>query len=609
MITLKQLAIETGLSYDTLKKKLYRNDSQLIEVADIKYRVERIGRRYYVMTQNDITAKQSRYLTDAEREAAYNDLIGALLAGMEEADAMQRIAEQYNVSGKTIRRLYKSFGQLRKKRSDSGLLKSNITNDVLKDFEAYYIRNAQANVRLAYDLVRKKYAHMQLPSYMTFWRYARTLEPLRVSYHYQSQFEKEYTPRLRRDLWAEYEFMECVTLDCWTVPDRVLQSWGLNELTMKKFKHRAMDISFIIIMAVDSKTGYPLAWRALERSVNSEDVMSVLLEVVYNWGRPNMWLMDNGSEFVNESVQRFLRGLYTTEEHEAKRRILFSEAYQPYGKGRHERLHRIFKDEFCAFSDSYSPNQQESRKPTRRLSYVKPMHTLEEWREKFGRYLSSIFMDRERDMWLNPLYSKNSLENKNRPRTMREAFERAYITYTKVSVPAEKLAYLYGKKFRAKLKAGVFTTPASISPIRLTYIPCEEGIPYHRYHEIFEIVINPMNTSQAWIYDMRGMFVCEAKDFRYSNVAQPTQMIAKEYRKIRNKALKEAKKLATLKLQQAHYEDLLKAKGKRETVASEAVEKVVYDQMPQELMDEKTIAFANFLYTGQSQSIEEEHHE
>lgn len=545
-----------------------------------------------------------KHLSSEEKEAALSALTLVLSRGEKETlwDAVKVIAEHYDVSCSSIFRLWRSRKVERKRRTDKGVQKKGIPPNAMEMFEGIYIQNAQGpNVKLAYNLTRRQFQGFDLPI-RYFRARGKEIEPQRLAFHQQAKFESKYTPRVRRDLWAEFEFLDSVSLDGWTVPDRVLHKFGLSDLTKQKFEFAGKDVSMVCVFAFDSKTGYPLAWKAFEKSVSADDVLSILLDVVYNWGRPTSWLLDNGTEFTNESVQRFLRGLYSTDEHELKSRIIFSEPYQPYGKGRHERQHRIFKDEFNAFSRSYSPNAMESRKPTRELSYVAPTHTLAEWVEGFEVYLNGYYREAERASWLNPKEGLHSAINENRPKTLNQAFELAYKTFVPTKIEPQKLAFLYAKKFHAKIKNGLFVTPKSISQIKYSYFPEGEGISFERYHETFEVVVNPTNLYQAWICDLSETFVCEAWDLAGKSLGDaPNRTMAAEYRKRRNQEVKFAKRAAQAKADRVKMEEILKGKrstehGTCEAVEVRNVEDAIYSPTPEESLSREAKELADELY-------------
>lgn len=539
--------------------------------------------RYLVVVPESPNADRKKiHLDDAQREAALSMLNELFAKKTNSADGISQVAKLFGVSYWSVYRLWKNPDRAKRKtRADKGSTKKIIPTAAMEMFESIYVQNAQCgNVHLAYNMMKREFPGFDLP-YRYFKSRSPELEKLRLAHHQQAQFEQTYTGRIRRDLWAEFEFLDQVTLDGWVVPDRVLKETGLEDLTKNKFQFRGKDVSMVCVFAFDSKTRTPLAWNAFEKSINADDVLTILLEVVYNWGIPSTWLLDNGTEFTNESVQRFLRGLYTTQEHQDKHRIIFSEPYQPTGKGAHERQHRIFKDEFCAFSPSYSPNAQESRKPTRQLSSVKPSHTLEQWTNKFQAYLDGYFREAQRVSWLNPLYRPHAPENADRPRSLNDAFERAYRMFVPKKCDPKKLAFLYARKFRSCLKQGTFRTPAAISPYKFVYLPEGEGIPDRRIGETFEIVVNPVNMNQAWICDLDGNTICEAWDLRGKSSANvPTKQVAAELRKKRNQEVKAAKKHAQAIVDRQQVEDLMRGRGLvKDTIAAQQVEQSIYTEL------------------------------
>jgi hypothetical protein len=595
MISFEQFACQKKLSIQYVRKMAITSDYLFIDHAGMRYDLTQDGThangtpRYFVIVKDD--ARKKKHLSNEQREMVLSELNA--MNAKNESDAVSKIAKKYDVSYWSVYRMWKNPERVqRKARADRGTTKKEIPAAALVMFDSIYIQNAQcANVQLAYNLMRRQFEGVDLPI-RYFRARAREIEPQRLLFHQESKFEQKHTPRVRRDLWSEFEFLEQVSLDGWTVPDRVLKSWGMEDLTKTKFKYNGKDVSMVCVFAFDSKTRYPLAWKAFEKSVSQDDVLGVLLDVVYNWGRPSTWLLDNGTEFTNESVQRFLRGLYTTQDHETKTRVIFSEPYQPYGKGSHERQHRIFKDEFCAFSRSYSPSQEESRKPTRQLSYVKPTHTLSEWIEKFEVYLNGYYREAQRTSWMNPSYKSHHEENANRPRSLKDAFDRAYKSFEPFKIDPMKLAFLFSRKFRSGIKQGVFVTPAAISAKKIVYVPDGEGIPCERYSETFEVVVNPANMYQAWICDLNGNCICGAWDLRGKNrIETPTREIATAYRKTRNIIKKRTREVAEAKATLVQMDELWKAKSPaaHEQIGVRNIEKSIYENLKTPVAAENTV--------------------
>ena len=542
-ITFELFAKKKRVAIEQLQRAAAANRWRFVECDGVTYMLhpETVNGKTIYMIEDNGTLLHYHHLSNEERAHAIA-MLNELTA--QKADQLiERVAKAFSTSYHTIYRLNRERSIERKKRCDAGCTRKGVPPEAMSKFEAYYISNNQANAKLAYNLVRRQFQGFDLP-YRYFVKKSREIEPARLRYHQEAGFERLHGPRIRRDLWTEFEFMEEVSLDGWVVPDRCLKSVNLPG----KFNYNGRDVSMVCIFAFDTRTGYPLAWKAFERSINQEDVLSLLLEIVYRWGRPSgHWLMDNGSEFINEAVQRFVRGLWNTEEHETKQRVVFSLPYGPNGKGRHERQHKIFKDEFSAFSRSYSPNARESRKPTKQLSYVKPTHTLAEWKEMFTAYLNGYYMEAERISWQDPNFKRYHERNANRPHTLTEAIDRAYTTFVKQEVEPQKLAFLYASKFTAHIKQSTFRTTHAGEIF--VYVPEGDGVPMNRYHELFEVVVNPLELGQAWVCDMQGNMVCEAWDLRYKNNGITfSRERAAAARKLRNRINKLAKEEAEAKV-------------------------------------------------------------
>jgi hypothetical protein len=193
---------------------------------------------------------------------------------------------------------------------------------------------------------------------------------------------------------------------------------------------------------------------------------------------------------------------------------------------------------------------------------------------------------------MNPDYKPHHAENANRPHTLNDAFNRAYKMFTPVKIDPMKLAFLFAKKFRSKIKYGVFSTPAAISARKLVYVPDGEGIPCERYSETFEIVVNPTNMYQAWICDLNGNCICGAWDLRGKNrIDVPTRETSTAYRKIRNQLKKRTKEVAELQVAMVQIDKLLIAKtpAAREQIAVRNIEKSIYIELPTPAAIENTV--------------------
>jgi len=521
--TLDEFAQSSGLSARHVRRLAARTMYTWLVHEGVRYQIvasgtsHRNGKPLYQVNVPEAPPSKRRHLADSERM----DILNRLNAG----EGIDAVASAYGVDYTTIYRLKRFRNDKRKKRKDARRKRFGVPPGAEDLFHDFYLQNAQRNAALALHLVERKFPGVRIPyHYALDW--AAELNAVHTATHYASKFENEYTPHIRRDLWAEYEFLEQVLFDCWKADLWVTEN-GKQTQPM-------------VIACIDLKTRHVLAWKSVTHSVTGEDVVDVALALVYKYGRPGQILLDNGSEFSNELVMRFLQGCYTTEEHEVKERVIFSEAYHPQSKAALERLFRIFKDEFCAFTPSYSPNQFESRKPTKRLSHVQGDWTLGEFRTNFQMYLNGLFLTRPRSMWQDPKHTRAHEVNRARPSTMSEALDRAYRTFTPNEIETSRLAVLYAKKFRKRLRGGIFRV--TYLGEQMLYVPAE--LPVERYNETFDVLINPLDLSQAWVLTLDGAMLCEAVDYARRNVAgevRLTRESAGQVRKLRNKAVAHAR--------------------------------------------------------------------
>lgn len=530
LLTISQFAHHKGLSARHVQRLAAASSWTSIDHQSVLYRLVKTGS--YDVNGKPIFAVEvpdapitRRHLSKEEKEALFMRMVAG--------EDGHNLACEFGVSYTAVFRLKKTGTVSRKRRKDAGARKIDwIPRNARDTFDAIYLGSAQKNAKYAMFLVERELGGVKL-SYRLALSWASELNAQHTLRHQAARFERDYTPHIRRDLWGEYEFMEQVLFDCWKA-----DLW---------VKHGNTQVQPRLVVAIDLKTRHILSYKVMARDANAEDVMDVALDLVYRWGRPGMFLMDNGPEFTNVDVQRFVRGLWSTEEHEARERIIFSEAYHPQSKGAIERLFRIFKDEFCVFSSSYSPNPVDSRKPTKRLSHVAGDMTIGEFKVRFNGYMTTgVFMSRPRIMWMNPHYSRRHEANEGRPLTMTDAIDRAYATHEKIEVDPKKLAVLFAKTFRKEVRRG--SIAITYAGVRYMYIPDE--IPPERIAETFDLLVNPMDMSRAWVLDLAGTVVTEAREPRLANVAGGvvlTRERASEVKKIRNRVIKHTRAAASLK--------------------------------------------------------------
>jgi hypothetical protein len=501
MLTFQQFAEKNNLSLRHVRRLADQNGYKLIVHKGIEYHLTRIGR--HANNQYDNFVVDERDGLNKKHLSADEKL--QLKFKLERGDDPKNLAVEFGISIASIYRVKKNTE--RKVRADAGEKKYGLPPNAKGIFESAYLSNAQHNARLAYEYAVKHIGGIYFP-YRYALEWANELKSLHSFTHYASKFESEFNFHIRRDLWAEFEFMQCVVWDVWKADDWVI--------------YKGKDVQPRVVVGVELKTGIPVTWKAFPHEPNGEDINSVMLEFVFKWGVPETILLDNGREFKNEQVLRFVSGWWDTEQHERKRRIIFSEAYNPRSKGRLERLFKIMKDEHCAFSAAYSPNPKESRKPTLQLSHVKADKTLKEFCAGLDDFMNNGLLDRQRTMWFNNNYTRSHAINENRPRTMREAVDRCYSSYEPRKIESTKLAFLYAKKFTKNLRNAAFKV--TYAGERFMYLP--DDLPFERFHETFDILLDPVNVGHAYVCDLKGVMVCEAWDLRYKNVGLSREQAA-----------------------------------------------------------------------------------
>lgn len=566
-LSFEQFAARHSLTLQWVRSLARRGSWSVIKHNGKRYQLQQHGTcsngapRYYIVVQDD--GKKKKHLTPDQRKAALQMLYN--LVGSNSANAVAEVANRFGVSYWSVYRLWRENKTERQKRSDAGTQRVGVPPGAREWFKRFYLDNAQRNARLAYEKTVQHFGGLYFPyRYALEWR--KEIQIAHRFEHYEGDAENRYSPTLRHDNWAEWEFMQLVTVDMVTIPDRCI--------------HNGEERTIVAGHVRDMKTGWILAKHVVARSFTHEDVMILLLDFVYNWGKPDGVRFDNDPVFKNEVVQRFVSGWWTSEEHELKERIDFGPSHAPKYKPGHERFHRIIKDEFCCFSPSYSPNRQESRKPTKRLAYVAPTQTLDEWIEKYEHFLHTDYVTRQRTMWMSPHHTRRHQVNQDRPRTMTEAFERAYATFTPRKLEPFRLAYLYARHWVKQLKQNVFAL--SYADENFMYIP--KTLMVHREGDHFKLLMDPTNVGHVWVCELNGeTVICEAWDPRYEQSGMPREQ-AKEVRKYANRVRKAAKEQAkALKQLQSVSptiaNNVRKRVGLKEEVPTRNIEQAVFSSV------------------------------
>ena len=441
------------------------------------------------------------------------------------ADTMGNLSATAKLTGLHYTTVYRyiqnQFKDPEQPRSDKGIsrrLSAKQIKVARTSFEDWFLKNAQRNVTLASEKVKRE-TGISIPRRIAD-KFAQALNATHDMKHYYKEFISRHTYHVRRDNWFEVKnFLDVVVSDVWKIDDTYLS----DDL-------KAQGSTAYALVFIDQKTRYPLEIAVCPHSVTASDVKKGMLRLIMNYGEPGQWLLDNGHEFINKDVMDFLYGIYMNrmEQFDDDKRdkvvvlkedekLLRSRPYHPQGKGTIERTFRILKDEWASYSESYSPNQKDSRKPELKLSNVKPTQSFEELAVSLREFVYGDFLTRERSMFLSPHHSVSHDINSDRPVTIKEAYERAYSTYSKRTVDEFLLAFHYADKRIARYYKGAISFVDKLSGLKFEYIPETYDNIIDFSGEKVTVLINPQNVFHSWIY-ADGRLLCEAKDMRFKDV-------------------------------------------------------------------------------------------
>lgn len=486
------------------------------------------------------------------------------------AGNVKKISEQLQINYTTVYRYFKNdFRDKYAKRSDAGVSRKLSPEQMAlarKCFDSWYCKNAQKNVKLAIYKVKKDIGYT-IPRRLAD-KWASSLAGTQTLKHYYKEFISRFTYHHRRDLWTEYpNFMDCVVSDVWKIDDPYVNDEDKKkidfELDILKKKNqisweraRTKSSTAYALVFMDVKTRYPVEVAICPHSVCGADVKKAMLSVIINWGEPKQWLLDNGKEFINDDTMDFLYGIYmgsigewAKDKREKKvilkedEKLINSRPHHPQSKGMIEAAFKIMKTQWAVYSSSYSPNQFESRKPGVALSSVQPTQSFEELATSLREFIRGDFLDMEREMFLNPGLAISHPENKQRPKSIREAFDIAYTTYEKKDVDNYLLAYHYADRRKVTLRGAELCFTDPISKLKLHLIPNDlEAVSGYAGQKL-TVLVDPKNIFHSWIYS-DDKLLCEASDMRYSDHAPLTKERATTLGKLqRNVEAIERKKL------------------------------------------------------------------
>lgn len=477
-----------------------------------------------------------------------------------------RIAEFVHEHYWTIKRYlegnYKKDGENRADKGQSRKFKS-LTKNRLKElkgtFEWLLLKNCQRNVALTIEKVEMNEGIL-IPERIAY-RWAHAFLAAHKQSHYLKKFIMQDTPHVIRDLWTEYpNFLDCVVADEWKIDE-----FGVMHHYKEEGYEEIIATAYAVIFQ-DMKTRKPVGTVITPHSTTTADTVKAAMQVVRDYGRPKKWLFENAKTWKNEQFLRFILGLYEDDkecgvefldyDHLVVLESLTDEVTRtrvgrPEGKPV-ERTFRIIKDEFCAYSESYSPNMEDSRKPELMSAHPEVTRTFEELYRDLTLYLENDFLDRKRVMFYNRMLSYAHPENKQRPRTIRVAFDIAYATYEPEKVDELKLAYLYGEKFKRKFVKGMVSFIYPTSAERLSFIPVDIEAMYQYVGQNVVLLVNQYNVHTGWFFDMNRNLICGAKDLReFGSVnrerANELGKLARDIQRINRRKVKKLEEYAEAK--------------------------------------------------------------
>jgi hypothetical protein len=481
------------------------------------------------------------------------------------------ISEKLNVEYHSLRRYVTGFYKGESPRADKGQVRKfekKLVKNLKDRFEAWYLGNAQKNVKQAIYKVQLETGN-SIPLQKAY-EWARTLDSGHDFKHYYKTFISRHVPHISRDNFGETEnFLDVVLMDVWKIDDPFIPETEReklnNELESLKNsnkkqweKQRSKASTAYALSFIDAKTAYPLTIVLCPHSVSGSDVKKGLMRLIQKWGIPKRWYLDNGKEFVNRETIDFLYGVHSGEmewnpsctnlktvELIDDNNLIFAKPYSPYGKGRLERQFRIWKDEHAAYSPSYSPNMNESRKPGLELSCVQPVQFFEGLAKDLDGFIYGEFLTREREMFFHPGFTRSHEINVNRPKTIQEAFSLAYSNYTPRYVDEFLLAYHYADKRKATFRSGVVAF--THKQIKLSFIPLhpENLLGYSHINEAITVLMDPQNYYHCWLFDSNRL-LGEAQDIRYQKNLGISKDRASYINKIQNKAIRAQRRFNNL---------------------------------------------------------------
>jgi hypothetical protein len=571
--SIREFCESKNYTYEAVKKMIQRNS------LPEQFTVVQLSPRKRIIVEKEALNSKPKYIHPSELPADAIVKINNFLQDEQFIKPsgkpnIKKIAEYVNQHYWTIKRFIENdYKEPDEARADKGIsrkfksYKKNEIKRIKRSFEHHFQRNAQKNIQQAIREVKRELGEKIPVRLATEWTHS--LLGTHTMKHYYKTFIKQFTPHIRRDLWAETEnFLDVVEVDVWKIDvpfvddeykkkidAELAELKSSNNKSWEKQRTKACQAECLAF--IDRKTRYPLQILICPHSVSGQDVKKGLMLLIKEWGLFKQLYIDNGREFFNKDVIDFLYGIFEDEfeidarttnikvvELKQEERVATAAVYSPYGKAIVERTFKQLKDSWAVYHDAYSPNQQESRKPTLQLSAVQPTLDFNELAKSLMEFIFNKYIYEERpEMYLNPGRTKAAEENQDRPKSIDEAFQRAYASpsFERRDVDSYLLAYHYAEKMQGTFREGVIRVTYKSYILRLIPDNIESMFDYANKKKALTVIINPSNIFEAWLFDGKKK-ITRAEDPRFNNEMGVGLDRANYIQKIQNKVVRASKR-------------------------------------------------------------------
>ena len=247
-----------------------------------------------------------------------------------------------------------------------------------------------------------------------------------------------------------------------------------------KFEDKTLWSYFII----EAKTQKVLSYMVKTSEILSDDVIMLMMQALQIAGKPKCGiLIDNGRINQSEDVKSFARKITLD--------INYSKPYQPTEKSPGERIFGYIKNEHDVFFNNFTGSQHatEGKHSGLSMTPAKPDYTLEEFVSSLDNYINDFYQNRPRTRKIN---------GKNTTISIKEYFEKSWLSWEPALVDAQELRYAYMKEFpTVKEFRNELTFKGE------TYTPHDQYLPMCFNGKKYKIAHNPNDLTQIDLYATR----------------------------------------------------------------------------------------------------------